>query len=127
MAGSPGMCTSRRRRIDPQDATLGLSAIDEDVLVDMLRQADESCPNFQEAFAEFARRWHGKLFALSYSILRDSHAAEDVVQDCFVALWRAVLAGNVSFPHAQRLNGWLYVVVGRNATQAKKIALRGDS
>jgi RNA polymerase sigma-70 factor (ECF subfamily) len=60
------------------------STVDEIILVEGLRRAD------LEAVATAYDRWHHRVRALAGRLLSDDAAAEDVVQEVFVALPRAV-------------------------------------
>jgi RNA polymerase sigma-70 factor (ECF subfamily) len=50
--------------------------------VDLARRGDE------EAFADLTRMVGGQLMAIAFRILRDSHRAEDAVQQALVTAWR---------------------------------------
>lgn len=73
-------------------------------LVEHMMAGDES------ALAALYDRYSGMLFAMLLRILRDRHAAEEVLQDLFWQLWR-----NASSFDANRgsLPAWL-MVIGRN-------------
>ena len=77
-------------------------------LVDRLSAADPSA--FEEAFRSYAPRCR----AVARRILQDAAAAEDAVQDAFVALWRH---RDGLVVRAAGIGPWL-VVVTRNAALA---------
>ena len=72
-----------------------------DDLVRRLNLGDES------AYAELWHANHRRLSALAYGILRDSHEAEDAVQEAFTNLVRKVR----DFRGEAKIQTWLYVVV----------------
>ncbi|PSL23394.1 RNA polymerase sigma-70 factor [Chitinophaga ginsengisoli] len=60
---------------------MSYSILEDNELMDKVRLSDE------RAFDEIYRRYWRKLYALSLYHLRDSNAAEDIVQEIFVSLW----------------------------------------
>jgi RNA polymerase sigma-70 factor, ECF subfamily len=73
-------------------------------LVEHMMAGDES------ALAALYDRYSGMLFAMLLRILRDRHAAEEVLQDLFLQLWR----NSASFDASRgSLPAWL-MVIGRN-------------
>jgi RNA polymerase sigma-70 factor (ECF subfamily) len=64
----------------------------------------------QSALAELYDRYAGMLSAVLNRILRDTQAAEEILQDIFYQLWRT--ASNFD-PSRGSLGGWL-VVIARN-------------
>jgi RNA polymerase sigma-70 factor, ECF subfamily len=73
-------------------------------LVEHMMAGDES------ALAALYDRYSGMLFAMLLRILRDRHAAEEVLQDLFLQLWRNASSFDVS---RGTLPAWL-MVIGRN-------------
>jgi RNA polymerase sigma-70 factor, ECF subfamily len=73
-------------------------------LVEKMMAGDES------ALAALYDRYSGMLFAMLLRILRDRHAAEEVLQDLFLQLWRN--AGSFDASRGS-LPAWL-MVIGRN-------------
>lgn len=73
-------------------------------LVERMTQGDE------RALAALYDRYSGMLFAMLMRILRDRHAAEEVLQDLFLQLWRDAARFDSS---RGSLPGWL-LVCGRN-------------
>jgi RNA polymerase sigma-70 factor, ECF subfamily len=73
-------------------------------LVEHMMAGDES------ALAALYDRYSGMLFAMLLRVLRDRHAAEEVLQDLFLQLWRR--AGSFDAKRGS-LPAWL-MVIGRN-------------
>jgi RNA polymerase sigma-70 factor, ECF subfamily len=73
-------------------------------LVEQMTGGDES------ALAALYDRYSGMLFAMLLRILRDRHAAEEVLQDLFLQLWRDAARFDSS---RGSLPAWL-LVIGRN-------------
>ena len=63
-----------------------------------------------------------KVFGLAYSILRDREAAEDVTQDVFIKIWRAL----PGFDGRASMSTWMYTVA-RNASLSALRARRPQS
>jgi RNA polymerase sigma-70 factor (ECF subfamily) len=70
-----------------------------------------------EAFDLLVDGYRRRVYALAYSIVRDRQAAEDVAQDVFVKLWRAL----PRYDGRAQLSTWIYAIT-RNASIS---ALRG--
>lgn len=62
--------------------TTPAESTDDRALFDRLRAGDQS------AFDAIFREWYAPLVRLSFGLLRDKAAAEDVVQDVMLELWR---------------------------------------
>src|SRR5687767_12825865 len=73
---APGVCR-RTMGSPPQEA-------DADVHL-RLRAGD-----YRGAFERLLPRYRGRVFRLAFSMLRNSTEAEDVAQDVFLRLWRAL-------------------------------------
>jgi RNA polymerase sigma factor (sigma-70 family) len=71
-----------------------------------------------EAFQEIVHRHASMVYATCFRMLRDSHAAEDAAQDCFVTL--AQWNGRI---HAS-LPGWLHRVAARRCLNLKRADAR---
>ena len=56
--------------------------LDDDELTQLLRKGDES------AFTHIYNRYWDKLYYIAHRLLRDSNAAEEIVQEVFMALWK---------------------------------------
>jgi RNA polymerase sigma-70 factor (ECF subfamily) len=64
----------------------------------------------QEAFERLVPAYRRRVFGLAYSILRDCGAAEDLAQEVFVKLWRAL----PRYDGRAQLSTWIYAIT-RNA------------
>ena len=64
-----------------------------------------------EAIVALLPRYRRKVFGLAYSYLRNRDAAEDVTQDVFIKIWRAL----PSFDGRASLSTWIYTIT-RNAS-----------
>ena len=64
----------------------------------------------QEAFELVVPAYRRRVFGLAYSILRDRAAAEDLAQEVFVKLWRAL----PGYDGRAQLSTWIYAIT-RNA------------
>jgi RNA polymerase sigma-70 factor (ECF subfamily) len=64
----------------------------------------------QAAFEAVVSGYRRRVFGLAYSILRDRAAAEDVAQEVFVKLWKAL----EGFDGRAKLSTWIYAIT-RNA------------
>ena len=71
----------------------------------------------EEAFERLVPAYRRRVFGLAFSVLRDRGAAEDVAQEVFVSLWRAL----PRYDGRARLSTWIYAIT-RNAAVS---ALRG--
>ena len=71
----------------------------------------------EEAFERLVPAYRRRVFGLAFSVLRDRGAAEDVAQEVFVKLWRAL----PGYDGRARLSTWIYAIT-RNAAVS---ALRG--
>ena len=65
----------------------------------------------RQAFAELVQRHEGTMHALAYNILRDRHAAEDAVQEAFVAAYRAL----PSLRRRHTFGSWVAAIVRHEA------------
>ena len=61
---------------------------------------------YREAFALLVPRYRDKVFRLSFSMLRDRAQAEDVSQDIFLRVWRAL----PGFAGQSQLSTWIYAI-----------------
>jgi RNA polymerase sigma-70 factor (ECF subfamily) len=82
-----------------------IARLDELQLVQRCREGSES------AFAELVRRHRPRLFTLAYRLTGDRDSAEDVVQETFVAAFRAI----DRFEPKPSLSAWLNTIAVRNA------------
>jgi RNA polymerase sigma-70 factor (ECF subfamily) len=75
-----------------------------------------------EAIALLLPAFRRKIFGLAYSFLRDREAAEDVTQEVFIKVWRALPA----FDGRAALSTWIYTIA-RNASLSALRARRPQS
>jgi len=75
-----------------------------------------------EALALVLQAYRRKVFALAFSFLRDRDAAEDVTQEVFVKLWRAL----PRYDGRASLSTWIYTIT-RNASVSALRARRNVS
>ena len=74
---------------------------------------------YDEAFERLLDHYEAKVFRMAVMMLRDASRAEDVTQDVFVKLWRAL----PSYDGRAALSTWLYTIA-RNTCLS---ALRSES
>jgi len=75
-----------------------------------------------EAIALLLPAFRRKVFGLAYSFLRNREAAEDVTQDVFIKVWRAL----PGFDGRASLSTWIYTIA-RNASLSALRARRPQS
>ena len=75
-----------------------------------------------EAIALLLPAFRRKVFGLAYSFLRDREAAEDVTQETFIKLWRAL----PGFDGRASLSTWIYTIA-RNTSLSALRARRPQS
>jgi len=75
-----------------------------------------------EAIAVLLPAFRRKVFGLAYSFLRDREAAEDVTQEVFIKVWRAL----PGFDGRASLSTWIYAIA-RNASLSALRARRPQS
>lgn len=85
-----------------------LARWDEQQLVQRCKDGSEA------AFAELVRRYRPRLFTLAYRLTSDRKSAEDVVQETFVAAFRAI----DRFEPKPSLSAWLNTILIRIAARA---------
>ena len=96
-------------------ATAPRTVPDDQALVVRVQRGDH------DAFDELARRYARRAFAVAYRILRDTHDAEDLVQDAFIA----ALDGMRSFDPARPFAPWFFkIVVNRSLNAANARSTR---
>ncbi len=84
---------------------------DDDGLLARLREGDEG------AFRHLFRTHHASMVSFAHSFIRDRTAAEEAVQDT----WIAVMAGISSFEGRSSLKSWIFAIVANKArTKAKR-------
>lgn len=67
-----------------------------------------------EALAEILRSYRRKVFALAYSFVRNREAAEDVAQEVFMKVWRAL----PDFDGRASLSTWIYTITRNTSLTA---------
>ena len=75
-----------------------------------------------EAIALLLPAFRRKIFGLAYSFLRDREAAEDVTQEVFIKVWRAL----PGFDGRASVSTWIYTIA-RNASLSALRARRPQS
>lgn len=75
-----------------------------------------------EAIAVLLPAFRRKVFGLAYSFLRDREAAEDVTQEVFIKVWRAL----PGFDGRASMSTWIYTIA-RNASLSALRARRPQS
>jgi len=75
-----------------------------------------------EAIALLLPAFRRKVFGLAYSFLRDREAAEDVTQEVFIKVWRAL----PGFDGRASMSTWMYTIA-RNASLSALRARRPQS
>jgi RNA polymerase sigma-70 factor (ECF subfamily) len=75
-----------------------------------------------EAIALLLPAFRRKVFGLAYSFLRDREAAEDVTQEVFIKIWRAL----PGFDGRASVSTWIYTIA-RNASLSALRARRPQS
>ncbi len=74
----------------------------------------------RKAFAELVKRYERAVRALALSVLGDSHAAEDVTQDCFVIAYEKL--AELRKPEA--FGGWLLKIARREAVSRGRLRVK---
>jgi RNA polymerase sigma-70 factor (ECF subfamily) len=69
-------------------------------LVSRIKAGDE------EAFAQMVRRYHARIYSLSYGVLRNAEDAEEATQDTFWTLYRKI----GTFDESKKFFSWFYRV-----------------
>ncbi len=69
---------------------------------------------FTEAFEALVGAYRRRVFGLAYSIVGDRDAADDVAQEVFVKLWRAL----DSYDGRAQLSTWIYAIARNTAISA---------
>jgi RNA polymerase sigma-70 factor (ECF subfamily) len=76
-----------------------------------------------EAFQRLVVAYRRRVFGLAYSILRDRAAAEDLAQEVFVKLWRAL----PRYDGRAKLSTWIYAITRNAAVSALRSRRRTAS
>ena len=79
---------------------------------------------YQEAFDRLLPEFQNKVFRLAYAMLGDAALAEDMAQEVFIRIWKAL----PGFRGQSALSTWIYAIA-RNAclTALKKGAVKRES
>lgn len=75
-----------------------------------------------EAFAAIVERYHQRCMRFARGVLHNPGDAEDVVQDAFVRLYRAL----PRYEERQRFDAWLFRILGNCCRTANSVARRHD-
>ena len=67
-----------------------------------------------EAFERLVPAYRRRVFGLAYGVLRDRAAAEDLAQEVFVRLWRAL----PTYDGRAQLSTWIYAITRNAAVSA---------
>jgi RNA polymerase sigma-70 factor, ECF subfamily len=79
---------------------------------------------YAEAFDLLVERFKNKVFRLAFSMMRDETLAEDVAQDVFVKIWKAL----PGYHGGASLSTWIYAVTRNTClTELKKRSRRPSS
>ena len=70
------------------------------------------CEGSEAALEELYERYHRQAFSLAYHMLHDAAAAEDILQESFVAVWRK--APSYQAQHG-RVSTWLLAIAHHRA------------
>ncbi len=77
----------------------------------------------EEAFERLVPAYRRRVFGLACSLLRDRAGAEDVAQEVFVKLWRAL----PRYDGRARLSTWIYAITRNAAISAMRARRRSVS
>lgn len=76
---------------------------------------------YREAFELLVERFKDKVFRLAFSLLRDPVAAEDMAQDIFIKVWKAL----PGYQGTASVSTWLYTIARNTClTELKRRAAR---
>ncbi|SRR6266700_4334592 len=81
------------------------------------------CKGEEYAIEMLYERYHRYAYALAYRILRDPVAAEDIVQDAFLSIWRK--ASSYQMQHGS-VHSWLQAIVHHRAIDKVRAAVHRD-
>lgn len=77
----------------------------------------------EEAFERLVPSYRRRVFGLAYSMLRDRAAAEDLAQEVFVKLWKAL----PRYDGRAKLSTWIYAITRNAAVSALRARRRSVS
>jgi RNA polymerase sigma-70 factor (ECF subfamily) len=101
------VATEMRAQVEPTDEEL-MSAI---------------CKGEEHAIEILYQRYYRYAYSLAYRILRDPQAAEDIVQDAFLSIWRK--ASSYQMDHGS-VHSWLQAIVHHRAIDRVRAAAHRD-
>jgi RNA polymerase sigma-70 factor (ECF subfamily) len=79
---------------------------------------------YQEAFVRLLPEFQNKVFRLAYAMLGDAALAEDMAQDVFIRIWKAL----PGFRGQSALSTWIYAITRNTClTALKKRAAKKES
>jgi RNA polymerase sigma-70 factor, ECF subfamily len=81
------------------------------------------CKGEEYAIEMLYERYHRYAYSLAYRILRDPLAAEDIVQDAFLSIWRK--ASSYQMQHGS-VHSWLQAIVHHKAIDTVRAAAHRD-
>jgi RNA polymerase sigma-70 factor (ECF subfamily) len=76
-----------------------------------------------EAFETIVTRYYGRCLRFAHGMLRDATDADDVVQETFVRLYRAL----PRYEERQRFDSWLFRILGNCCRSANAVQQRRDA
>jgi RNA polymerase sigma-70 factor, ECF subfamily len=76
-----------------------------------------------EALAGILRAYRRKVFGLAYSFVRNREAAEDVAQEVFIKVWRAL----PDFDGRASLSTWIYTITRNTSLSALRDGRLGNT
>jgi RNA polymerase sigma-70 factor (ECF subfamily) len=78
---------------------------------------------YQEAFERLLPEFQNKVFRLAYAMLGDAASAEDMAQEVFIRIWKAL----PGYRGQSSLSTWIYAIT-RNAclTALRKVGMRKE-
>ncbi len=75
-----------------------------------------------DAFRSLYERYAERLFRYAFTLLRDRHLAEDVVQETMVAVWK----GAALFEGRSQVSTWLFGIARHQAFRARRGESKGE-
>ena len=82
------------------------------------------CNGEEYAIEILYERYHRSAYSLAYRVLRDPLAAEDIVQDTFLSIWRK--ASSYQAQHGS-VHSWLHAIVRHRAIDKARAAAHRDN
>src|SRR2546430_15201500 len=79
---------------------------------------------YRDAFDRLLPEFQNKVFRLAYAMLGEAGAAEDMAQDVFVRIWRAL----PGYRGQSSLSTWIYAITRNTClTALRKVGMKGRS